>query len=64
MSISLKLKQFLSEAQIPEIKTKPKTFQGIAQQPHFENVISNIYGFFFNVEEEHDLKDLFINSLF
>jgi hypothetical protein len=64
MDISKDLKEFLSNAQIPEIKSKPKTFQGMVQQPHFENVISNIYAFFFNVEEEHELKDLFINSLF
>lgn len=56
-------KEFLYSVDIPQIKEKPKTFLGIAKQPHYENVISNIYAFFFNVNEEHRLKDLFIKSL-
>ena len=58
-----KLQEFLYAAQIPEFKQKPKTFLEIANQPHYENVISNIYAFFFDTEEEHMLGDLFINSL-
>lgn len=57
------LQRFLNENDIPQIKGKPKTFLGIAKQPHYENVISNIYAFYFDVNEEHGLKDLFINSL-
>ncbi|WP_165389660.1 PD-(D/E)XK nuclease family protein [Ancylomarina subtilis] len=35
---------------------------GIAKQPHYENVLSNLYAFFFDVNEEHGLKDLFIST--
>ncbi len=56
------LEKFLSENKIPVIKKKPLTFLGIAKQPHYENVLSNIYAFFFNVNEEHSLGDLFIKS--
>lgn len=57
------LESFLQEANIPEIKPRPKTFLGIAKQPHYENVISNIYAFYFDVNEEHGLNDLFVQSL-
>lgn len=57
------LETFLSGATIPEIKPQPKTFLGIAKQPHYENVISNIYAFYFDVNEAHGLGDLFIRSL-
>lgn len=57
------LKEFLDQKKIPSINIKPKTFLEIAKQPHYENVISNIYAFFFNVYEVHNLKDLFIRSL-
>ncbi|TXD49620.1 PD-(D/E)XK nuclease family protein [Polaribacter sp. IC073] len=66
MSKNLKpeeLQNFLNQNEIPKIKGKPKTFLGIAKQPHYENVLSNIYAFFFNVFEEHGFKDLFIKSL-
>jgi len=56
------LQAFLEKADIPKIKTKPKTFLGIAKQPHYENVLSNIYAFYFNVNEEHGLRDLFIST--
>ncbi|MGV6844935.1 MAG: PD-(D/E)XK nuclease family protein [Lutibacter sp.] len=58
-----KLQYFLDNNVIPKIKRKPKTFLGIAKQPHYENVWSNIYAFFFNINEVHGLKDLFISSL-
>ncbi len=57
------LQEFLDTAQIPEFKSTPKTFLEIAKQPHYENVISNIYAFFLDPSEEHGLEDLFINSL-
>lgn len=57
------LQKFINEQKIPTIKGKPKTFLGIAKQPHYENVLSNIYAFYFNVNEVHKLKDLFIKSL-
>lgn len=57
------LQDFLDQVVIPKIKKRPKTFLGIAKQPHYENVMSNIYAFYFNVEEVHGMYDLFINSL-
>lgn len=57
------LEDFLDHNIIPKIKKRPKTFLGIAKQPHYENVMSNIYAFYFNVEEVHGMQDLFINSL-
>lgn len=57
------LATFLTENEIPRIKRKPKTFLGIAKQPHYENVLSNIYAFFFDVNEVHKLRDLFVKSL-
>lgn len=64
MNINIKaLSDFLNQHTIPLIKGKPKTFLGIAKQPHYENVLSNIYAFYFVVEEVHKLSDLFIKSL-
>ena len=57
------LEFFLSKVNIPEIKVRPKTFLGIAKQPHYENVISNIYSFYFVDNNAHKLKDLFITTL-
>lgn len=56
------LKDFLDKSEIPKVKKKPKTFLGIAKQPHYENVLSNIYAFYFNVNEEHGFGDLFLKS--
>ena len=58
-----KLQYFLTRNDIPIIKGKPKTFLGIAKQPHYENVLSNIYAFYFDVHEVHKLKDLFVTSI-
>lgn len=57
------LQAFLNQNDIPIIKGKPKTFLGIAKQPHYENVMSNIYAFFFTTNEIHKMNDLFISSL-
>jgi hypothetical protein len=57
------LEDFLDHTVIPKIKKRPKTFLDIAKQPHYENVMSNIYAFYFNIDEVHGMQDLFINSL-
>lgn len=57
------LQTFLNQNDIPVIKGRPKTFLGIAKQPHYENVLSNIYSFFFSVNEVHKMDDLFVTSL-
>ncbi len=54
---------FLDATTIPHLKSTPLTFLEISKQPHYENVLSNIYAFFFNVSAEHNLSDLFISSL-
>jgi len=59
----MNLKQFLDNNEIPKVNKKPKTFLGIAKQPHYENVLSNIYAFYFDVNDEHLLENLFVNSL-
>ena len=43
-------------------KVEKNVFE-IAGYPHYENVISNILSFFFDTEEEHGFKDLWIKSL-
>lgn len=57
------LESFINKIEIPKLKPRVKTFLGISKQPHYENVWSNIYAFFFNVNEEHHFNDLFIVSL-
>jgi hypothetical protein len=48
---------------LPKVETTPPTFMEIAGYPHYENVCSNILAFFFDTEEQHEYKDLFLNSL-
>lgn len=55
---------FLKKAEDIEIQSRVKTFFDIAGYPHYENVISNILAFYFDVNEEHGLKDLWLKSLF
>lgn len=57
------LEAFLNYNSVPKIKKRTKTFLGIARQPHYENVLSNIYAFFFTISEVHKMNDLFITSL-
>ncbi len=46
------LKDLLDKNIIPEKTKTPLTFLAIAKQPHYENVISNIYAFYLDQEEE------------
>jgi len=62
--ISNELESFINKETIPQIKENPLTFQEITQQPHYENVMSNIYAFFFDSKGEHGFEKLFIHSLF
>lgn len=59
----IELQQFIDNANIPSVNRNPQTFLGISKFPHYENVWSNIYAFFLNVDEEHNFRDLFISSL-
>ena len=40
-----------------------RTIFDISKYPHYENVISNWYAFFFEPAAEHSLRDLFLQSL-
>lgn len=53
----------LNPSDIPVIIKQKKTFLGIAKQPHYENVMSNILAFYFNTTEEHGFGSLFIDTL-
>ena len=46
-----------------KIPVKEKTFMDVSGYPHYENVSSNIWAFYFNPTEEHSFKTLVINSL-
>ncbi|MCH8534066.1 MAG: PD-(D/E)XK nuclease family protein [Flavobacteriaceae bacterium] len=59
----IELKDFFEKEKIPHIPKSKLTFLKISKQPHYENVMSNIYAFFFNSEQEHGFKDLLLNSL-
>ncbi len=55
-------KEILSLA-LPQLPVKSKTYLDIAGFSHYELVISNILAFFLDVNEEHGLSNLFLNSL-
>lgn len=57
------LQAYLDETILPDIKEKPITYQDIVKMPHYENVSSKIYSFFFQIDAKHNLGDLFISSL-
>lgn len=58
-----KLSEILRKSVDIKIKSRVKTFFDVSGFPHYENVISNILAFFFDVNEEHGLKDLWLRSL-
>lgn len=59
-----KISIVLKKAVDIDIRTRAKTFFDVSGFPHYENVISNILAFFFDVNEEHGFKDLWLKSLF
>jgi len=59
----IELIDFLRNNDIPKIERKETTFLEISGQPHYENVISNIYAFYLNPYEKHNLEDIFISTL-
>lgn len=48
---------------IPKLEQREPTFMEIAGYPHYENVCSNILAFFFDSNENHNLKELFVESI-
>lgn len=51
-------------SQFIQKENQPKTIFDITGFKHYENVMSNVYAFFFNDTEEHNFGRLFIDSLF
>jgi hypothetical protein len=50
--------------EIPSIQIKPDGFLDITSQGYKENIISRIYGYFLNYDNNREVADLFITSLF
>lgn len=48
---------------LPVVQQSNPTYMEIAGYPHYENVYSNVLGFFFDTTQVHDLGDLVIKSL-
>lgn len=60
-----KYKKMLSNSNMKNIKAMQceKTIFEITKYPYRENVVSNILAFYFDINEEHNLDDLFLNAL-
>jgi hypothetical protein len=54
---------FLQNAHWPRTLERRLTFFSIAGFPHYENVMSNVYQFFFSTESPHYLSDLCMEAL-
>lgn len=54
---------FFRSANWPRQVERRPTFFSIAGFPHYENVLSNVYQFFFSTESSHGLGSLFIDAL-
>jgi hypothetical protein len=57
------LTDFLQNAHWPRIPERRPTFFSIAKFPHYENVMSNVYQFFFSTENPHGLGSLCVDAL-
>jgi len=62
LELSNKFDDFINIPIVTEKPGDPSIFH-ISGYPHYENVISNWYAFFFNPENIHGLNDLFLKSL-
>jgi hypothetical protein len=54
---------FLQNAHWPRVPERRATFFSIAGFPHYENVMSNVYQFFFSTESPHGLGTLCLDAL-
>lgn len=57
------LAHFLQNAHWPQAPERRPTFFSIAGFPHYENVLSNVYQFFFDTSGPHKLGSLCIDAL-
>ncbi len=62
VELDKKIKEAITN--LPELKVQGYSILEIAGFPHYENVISNLLAFYFDFNEKHGLKDLFIKALF
>lgn len=63
MLTNSELASFLQNAHWPQVAERRQTFFSIAGFPHYENVLSNVYQFFFNTESPHGLGSLCMDAL-
>ncbi|MBM3861638.1 MAG: hypothetical protein FJ395_18600 [Verrucomicrobia bacterium] len=61
MAIEDWLKLLLAFRALPETK-RSRTFMEVSGYPHYENVCSNILGFYFDPTAEHGLKNLLLSA--
>lgn len=54
---------FILKTEFPRWEVAPKTWMEIARIPHYENVVSRLYGFFWDSREAHGLGDLWWRAL-
>lgn len=57
------LSNFFATAQWPEVIERRPTFFSIAGFPHYENVMSNVYQFFFRTDSPHGMGSLCLDAL-
>lgn len=57
------LTTFLRNARWPQVPERRPTFFSIAGFPHYENVLSNVYQFFFSTDSPHGLGSLCMDAL-
>jgi len=57
------LKLLLAFRSLPR-SSRGRTFMEVSGYPHYENVSSNILGFYFDPAAEHGLKDLLLSAFF
>jgi hypothetical protein len=60
----LELESFLQSIRWPQLPARQPNFFSITRFPHYENVMSNVYQFFFSTENPHGLGSLCIDALF
>lgn len=57
------LADFLQNTRWPRVPERQPTFFSIAGFPHYENVMSNVYQFFFSTDSPHNLGSLCVDAL-
>jgi hypothetical protein len=58
----VELQRFINNG-IPEVKKRETTIFDIAGFPHFENVMSNVFAYFLDKNQKHNMGTLFLDAL-